>query len=339
MGLIKSIKKIFSNDIVFDVSKKAGLVTPVQLKHSHIKIDSKVYVPENYCFVLGHNGKCLDMFTSGEYYLSAATLPECCKKLKIHKPDKNNKVKKSFKADAYYVCMQDFVLNFKTLDKAELGGKASGIFSVGLKCDIKLKAYDVKKLMDALLNAYAYLRPNEAEKIIVSYASDFVISILNDYNFALSEFINSNKLVVDNLIKELKVKFDKMGLILIDITNVRYLLPKKHQKEYENNLKQLQSRQEQEKPVKKSDDDYVPYGNFVIEEIEQDKNVILKETKQQESEAKKTEAESEEFVDLNLDNLYNTKKKGKSCVYCGFVNTSTATVCELCGNALENKGE
>ena len=343
-------KKLFSNDIILDTSKAKGLVYPHALKRSSIKLDSKVQVPENYSFAIGNNGRCLDCFLQGEYYLSISTLPECCKKLKIHKTDKNNKIKKSFKADAYFVSLNEFTLNLKTQQKAELGGKASGIFKVGLICDLKLKVQDTKKLMNFLLSEYAYLKQNEAEKIILSYISEYVVTILYNYNFALSEFISSNPIIIENLKSELGVKLSKLGLQVVEMYNVTYILPKKYQKDYELNLKANKNTQkefdenlnveniiqEDNQNDKDAEQEYIPYGKITIEnqsdiqQIDQNSNNIS----QQENENNNKE---QEFVDLNLENLYNNNKKGKKCSYCGLVNANQNINCELCGNRL--KGE
>ena len=103
MGILKKIKQYFSSDIRPDENKLVNIITPYPIKGGAIKINSKVVVPKGYAFVLGHNGKALDAFREGEYFMSPAVLPECCKKLKIHKMDKKGEIKKKFKADIYFV--------------------------------------------------------------------------------------------------------------------------------------------------------------------------------------------------------------------------------------------
>ncbi len=342
MGIFKSFKNLFSNDITPTENSLSGLVCPYALKHSKIKINSKVKVPRGYVFVIGHNGKALDHFGEGEYYLSPATLPLCCKRLKIHRTDKNNNIKKSFKAEAYFVNINDYELYFKTQEKAELGRRATGIFKVGLSATLKFKVVDAKKFMDALLNEYSYLKQGEAERIVVSYMSDFVVAILNKYNFALSEFIYSNPIIEENLVGELSQKLSKLGIMLLQIDDIKYILPKKYQKEYENNIKiKEQDKKEDaddniEKNTTSKDQEYVPFGNIVIEEISKD-DISINSSNQIEEfdEKQENEAKEQEFVDLNLDNLYKQDKKGKECKLCGYINTENATICEICKNKLD----
>ena len=406
MGIIAKFKQMFSRDIKPDPAKIVGLVFPYTLKHSSIKIDSTVVVPEGFSFVIGHTGKALDYFNQGEYILAPATLPNCCKKLKIHKQDKHGNFKKSFKADVYFVKLGEHSYSFKTMNKAELGGRASGIFSVGLSANVKIKVLDAKRFVEALLEEYDYLKQNEAEKLLKIWTDDLVTKILYKYNFALSEFISSNPIVETNIKAELGQKFSKIGLILEDLTEIRYILPKKYQKEYESNLAKLQKEKEsleqdgqeydefeqnqsqdiqdiqpdqiqlvdqtymqqtqeynKQPNVSGNIEEYVPYGSIVIEsasELEKQKTYPIEQEVVSEPEPKTENSEIEqqntyvmeqenefvskqpaeektEFVDLNLDNLYNTNKDGIKCGYCGYLNDKQNTVCEVCERSL--KGE
>ncbi len=376
MGIFSKLFRMFSSNIYFDPQKAKSIVMPIQLKGGKIKIESKVKVPENYAFILGSGGKCLDAFGTGEYYLTAATLPECCKRLKIHKTDKKGKIKKYFKADVYFMKLSSFELNMKTYSKAEMGNRASGIFRVGMTAKVHLKVADMKKYMQVLLDEYAYLRVGEAEKITLAYLSDFVLDVLYKFNFALSELVGCNKNVENKLKEEVGRRLAKTGLYLEDLTEIRYILPKRYQKEYEENLKKEQlaatgevqqqepqqpaeekveekqddaeqvkeqvgeevalqqepevSQQEEQHPQKQQDDfdDYVPFGGIYIET---DNQAISQKPERHEVEQKSPREQIEEqFVDLNLDNLYKYDKKGKRCKKCGYLNDENATICEVC---------
>lgn len=302
MGILSKLKQIFSNDITFDTSSATGVVTPVKVKGGKIKLDSKVVVPEGFGFALGHNGKVLDCFSTGEYFLSVSTLPVCCKKLKIHKIDKNGKMKKSFKAETYFVKTSPFEFSFSSLEKAELGQQKTGIFKVGLSCKLSLCVMNLSTFMSSLLDEYSYLKNGEAEKLLRIFTSEYVVHILNKYNFSLFEFVNINSEIESTLKSELGQKFEKIGLKLLDINEIHYDLPRKSQKDYEKNLKEkcsqqencLQQKTEQEEEIEKSNETkYVPFGSIVIEKIDE-----VKATPQ-----------DEQFVDLNLEHLYKNDKK------------------------------
>lgn len=69
--------------------------------------------------------------------------------------------------------------------------------------------------------------------------------------------------------------------------------------------------------------DYVPFGSFVIEDADCKTEIPVKE---------KT------FVDLSLNQLYNSTEKTKRCLNCGTENNLTADHCIICGEKF-NKGE
>ena len=344
MGLIKNLKHFFSSDIAPNKSDLVGLVSPYPLKYGKIKINSKLKVPENYSFVIGYNGKVLDSFKQGEYELSLAMMPKCCKKLKIHLNDKKNNAKKSFKANAYFVNMNSYFLNFKTLEKAELGRRATGFFKVGMSAKIKIKISDEIKFMEMLLSEYSYVKQFEAEKILNLYISDFLVSLLFKYNFALSEFLNFNPIILDNLMRELSHKLLKIGLIIEDMCDVNFVLPKKYQKEYEKNkldktddtLKNKSVALNEINTIQKTK--YVPFGNIVIEEsnINLNNEETISHCEQNEK-IENTHGDSQ-FVDLNLDNLYKDDKEYKVCKVCGYKNKNNAENCEVCENKLNENG-
>ena len=154
--------------------------------------------------------------------------------------------------------------------------------------------------MSALLGEYSYLKANEAEKLLRMFASEYVVNILNKYNFALFEFINLNDAIENTLKGELGQKFEKIGLKLLDIKDIRYDLPRKSQKDYENNLKKKNESQDKqtnentsEESQQTTNEQYTPFGNIVIEKTEKFPNVN----------------KEQRFVDLNLDHLYEDSNK------------------------------
>lgn len=72
--------------------------------------------------------------------------------------------------------------------------------------------------------------------------------------------------------------------------------------------------------------EYVPFGSFVI-----DKGSI-ESLQTVQNDVEKPQQQKPQFVDLNLDNLYNDKKQNtKRCLNCGAENNKTADHCILCG--------
>lgn len=78
----------------------------------------------------------------------------------------------------------------------------------------------------------------------------------------------------------------------------------------------------------KSQDSYVPFGNFVISKEETDEAQEIKNRVKYEENKPKERT----FVDLNLDKLYdNEKQQTKRCLRCGGENDINADHCILCG--------
>ncbi len=261
---------MFSKDICPKENDLLDLVFPYKTKGHQINTQSKVTVPENHCFVLGKNGRVLDCFNEGIYELTPANLPKCCSKLKINRQGKNGEYKKSFKAEAYFVNKGEYSFNLETYDKAELGNRASGIFTCGLCANVKFKVNDCSKFMETLLDEYDYIKQGEAEKILKYLTSEMIVSILNKYNFALSELISQNPIIEQNLFTELGHKYSKIGLVLLKLNDVKYILPKKYQKKYEEKLnlakEKDESKQEKQKGVQEEKDTYVPFGSIKFED-------------------------------------------------------------------------
>ena len=69
-----------------------------------------------------------------------------------------------------------------------------------------------------------------------------------------------------------------------------------------------------------SSDEYVPFGDFVISSADNNLAEIAKESKQRRT-----------FVDLSLDDIYQTNQEVKRCLNCGAENDKNATHCILCG--------
>lgn len=369
MGIFSSFKKMFSKNICPKESDLACLVFPYPTKQ--ITLGSKIEVPKGYDVVLGHSGKVLDCLYEGIFELNMTSLPKCSQKLKLTKQDKKGRFKKKFKANVYYINKSDYAIDVQTFDKAELGNRASGIFTCGLSASISFKINDSTKFMEVMLNEYDYIKVGEAEKILKYLTSDMLVSILHKYNFAISAIVANNPIIAQNIKDELSRKYGKLGLVLTELSNVKYILPRKYQIKYEEKLKQAKNEQnvlqdkdnisqqenlqqttqadvEQQKieqteveQVENNQDEYIPFGNIQIETAEK---VVPSDKTLQQNQVKETEStmqdeqptQDSEFVDLNLEKIYKEDQtNGIKCLHCGYINPNSATYCEICENKLK----
>ncbi|MBQ3494642.1 MAG: SPFH domain-containing protein [Clostridia bacterium] len=363
MGIFKNLKHYFSSDIYPDVNKMPSIVTPFKTSGGYIKTNSKVGVPKGYAFVLGHGGKALDCFMEGEYILAPSTLPECCKKLKIHKMDKQGKIKKKFKADAYFINLKSFDATFKTGQCIEMGNRAMGIFTAGAEGKANIKVSEPKLMMVGLLQEFAYLRLGEAEKIIESWVSELVIKCFQKHNFALSELVDNNPVVEEKTKSDVAMGLSRCGLVLEGFEFDKILLPKKYRKKAEENLKQKEKNKkidsianqqveqttqtetqiEDEKceevevaPIEQIDkqeniqsDVYVPFGDFEISQQQASYDKDVQEQPVQEA------LQPQQYVDLNIDNIIKNTPTQKRCLACGAVVDEFARFCSMCGQKIE----
>lgn len=277
MKLFEKFKNIFSVEIALDTSNFKGVVFPFKLKGGKIKLGTKLTVPDNFVFAIATNGKVLDIIQSGTFALTSALLPECCKKLKINKQNQSGNLPKFFKADAYFICLNSINMLAKTFRKAEMGGKASGIFKVGAECNTTIQISDCRLLLENLLMEFAYLKPGEAEDIIAVWNSDIILRCFEKQNFALSEFLAENPIILNQLRIDLAVELNKLGIKLVNIELITFLLPKKYQSSVKQNKPKLQPPNDKnevaELPTLNKEEqvefNYVPFGNLVIHETTQ----------------------------------------------------------------------
>ena len=105
-----------------------------------------------------------------------------------------------------------------------------------------------------------------------------------------------------------------------------------YESQNEDLLKELEGKENQDKHCEYNGDEdinniagkkeYVPFGSFVIENA--NNNNCLKKEKT--------------FVDLSLNELYNSAENTKRCLNCGTENNKDANSCIICGEKF-NKGE
>lgn len=295
MGIFANFKKMFSKDICPNESELLGVVYPYPTKGHQIVLGTKVQIPEGFDVVFGHNGKVLDFMSAGTVELTLANLPKCSQKLKLNKQDKNGNYKKKFKAEMYFVNKKDNSITLTTYDKAELGNRANGIFTCGLIVNILFKVNDSQRFMEVLLNEYDYIKINEAEKILKCITSDILISILNKYNFAISDIVAQNPVIIQSIKDELAKRYTKLGLVLAELCDLKFILPKKYQKKYEDKLEyakqsqninqpKIEETQNQDAQVSQNEEpkidnieEYIPFGNIQIET--QNENIVEKDEK------------------------------------------------------------
>lgn len=322
--------------------------------NSQIKINSKVTVPAGYICVLGKRGKVADKFDEGEHFLNFASMPYMCRRFGVDKVQDGTQ-KDKISCECYFVSTDLQPGQFKTYRKVEMGTKAYGVYKMHVFGMYSYKVDNPQELMQSLLNEFDYIKTGEAERIIEAWVNDIIVETLEKNNFVITDIVNNNPIITEALKKSINKLFATAGLKLCELKIYKYKLPKQFQAESDAIIAQQNAQNEQplqnietkqpdtsddepttaEVQVEKQNivdenenieynqstsntgDQYVPFGNF---QMSQGNLQDLKEPPKP------------QFVDLNLDNLYDDKKDNiKRCLNCGAENDISADHCVLCG--------
>lgn len=339
---------IFSKGIK-DISLKDNnsnyLVEKIKTQNSSIFIGAKLKVPDNFTFVIGRNGKVLDIFSSGEYVFDFSNLPIASKKLKINKTN-DESLKNRFVADAYYINTNYISTNWESF-KIVAGNRAEGFikYSFGGKYTYKVK--NEKTFMQSLLNELSYIKTGEAEKIVDGWINDEITKLVDKNMFTVEQIVNNSPVIHEKLFEIMKKMFDSAGVELVSFDIDYYKLPKVYQKQNDEAIKkQKQTDGSPCAETEKGELKFKPFGNFVIKtkvcESDEKSEVVLNDDKtvdqsKQEDIQEEHFDKNQAFVDLNTDNLYNTKVENLICQFCGEINDSTQDHCKSCGNLLRSE--
>lgn len=213
MGIFK---RLLGKEIRLENKFSGELVYPV-LHRKKLKVDSTAIVPEGYAFVLGYNGRVLDVYSAGKNQLNFVNMPETVKKLKLAKPDETGKFVKKIKVNGYYVNLQEFVLPWKTYRRMTLIDSHIGYYKAKTSGELIFKVNDAKNFIKAMLTQYSYLKKGEAIKIFTNFISEYLTTKLEKNNYCLKDALSNTKNISDDIITDMRKKFAKYG---VDIENL-----------------------------------------------------------------------------------------------------------------------
>ncbi len=226
MGLFSRIKKFFSKDIELDFDISSVLLFPYKLKKGHVYLGNKITVPENFVFVLSKSGKILDTIPFGKHELKAVILPKSVKYFRLGKIRKDGSLPTRFSPNAYFLNLTPFEhLKWKTYRKVECFDPRVGYFKVSADGKFAFKINEPESFLKELFKVYDYLKINEAEKLLCSFVSEMVISIIEKSDYDFDDLVEKVSLT-DKVFNILVKKLEKIGVVLLGFSFENVNLPK-----------------------------------------------------------------------------------------------------------------
>lgn len=298
MGIFSRFKNIFKKDIILDCDISSHLIYVYKLRKGQIRLNRKVIVPNNFDFVIAKKGKVFDILKSGEHELSLSTLPKSVKKFGLDKADSDGKLPKTFEANAYFVNLKLFEYSkWESYRKITLTDKCLGNYSIRLEGGFAFKVADSFRFVNSLLKIYDYLKNDEAESILESFLSEFVVDEIEKNNYKIEQVSNLD--VLTDLVYEKLC--ERMVAFGIEIQG--FLIEKMGMtKNLKNYLKKIDVKQNQQKI---------------------DTNI-------------KKEYSINSCTNQNLA-LEQKQNKKIRCLLCGFENNAVNERCAICNEKLEGR--
>lgn len=295
-------------------------------------------MPQNFEFVIGKDGKVLDIFPNGEHEMKAIFVPQCVKRFRLDKQQKDGSFLTSFSADAYFVNLNMFEYEkWKTYRKIEMYDQKYGYYNFSLQGGFAFKVTNAKKFMTALLKVYDYLKNFEASAILQGFVVEFVIKFFEKNNFQYDQIKNLD-FITDQLYNSITNQFEDIGVSIegLIVNKIKFsggfekriqslmmqenLLAEIPAQEPLSNISSFSPKQTVTKQFYQT-----IVNNNVIEENNENKN------------NDNNNYADDEIVDLEQVSAYNNDNNNVRCVCCGAKNSSENKVCHLCGELLTKR--
>ena len=335
MGLFSYLRRKFSKNIELGGDISDHLVFVYKLKKGKIWLGTNIIVPKEFAFVVGKDGKVLDVIPEGKHQLIGVNLPKAVKRFSLSKQLKDGSFPTHFQADAYFVNLKLFeYATWKAYRKIELFDEKYGYFNIGVSGAFAYQVVAPEIFLKNLFKVYDYLRQNEAEEILNGFVSEFVIEQIEKAKFDYESVKNLEKLT-DSLFEVMSHKFTQFGVEIVGFQVEKVKFSKSFEKrvqksvfdsklleenfEVKNNEPTITPRKKREiKPQIKLEEqeDLIPFTESI-----QNKSFEVAEDKS-------------EFVDLTSPVSYNKEDQAIRCKFCGAKNDTNQEVCALCGESL-----
>lgn len=195
---MKLFDKIFKkNKYCYKISTNQENNLVIMLKlNKHIKLNSLIHVPENFCAVILSREQLLDVIPSGEFELSGLTIPKSCKANKLDKPTKKG-YKTKFLGDFYFVNLNNCKISNEFYIKK---------LNCYVNFELTFKIEKPKEFLKFLINEKVLFD----EKFASSHFTFSTSQVLYYY------YLDNELIVKDKLNDFLKSKLKTIGVEMLD---------------------------------------------------------------------------------------------------------------------------
>lgn len=357
MGFFQKIGDFFARNTRLDDSKRDQLVLVCKTPGQNYHINSKLIVPEGFVFAFCARNHVLDIIGPGTTIVSAPTLPQTTKRLKLYKLSAEGKPKKKFKAQGYQVLTEpchDLICKTTERIPLYLGNVKTDWFKVHALFSVRVSI--PATFLKMLFREYEVLRPGEGNKLTCNLASEVLTKYLQKANI-LPNQINSMLIEQSTELHDyFSMAMAKYGLEVLSFSLIKvqtkqvknHLVQPAEQSSYNilgnetNNETQLKPFLSPLQPGEQTDEDMFMFGEqpapvpeTALQPTEQAQPEPLSERELLKQQIRKTVVSDGKFVDLTPSAGFEAPKKQEACPNCGEpIALSKVNFCPICGHPL-----
>ncbi|MBQ0017403.1 MAG: SPFH domain-containing protein, partial [Clostridiales bacterium] len=282
MGFFQKVKNIFTKPIVAERDVETKLVS-MSKKSGSIHLGKSLCVPSGFACVFVCKEKVCDIFREGDYKLSINALPLVVRRTKLNVPNKKGKYKNSFKADVYFVNLNNFVSQkFESVygiylkkDKNFLG------FTAFVKGYFGYKVSNPELLMETLLKCYGIMRGRVADRQLAIWTGLCVDRKIEKNKPSAEELFERQTTCFDGMIDYLNKNMRDVGIEYTEVNITETIFPKRIYKKvglsyaevnknqptgYENVIEKVENMNQKLNEINMTEENLVPFENNLIQE-------------------------------------------------------------------------
>ncbi len=277
MNLFKWLKKIFTNRITLEDNDKSKLVSATSLNKS-IKLGTKIEVDKNHIAIISVKNKIMDTFLEGVHKLEIRNLPILARELKLSKPNKKGEYPNSFKADIYYVSLEQFDdQKFPSIESICIKDKNFKKVYADIKGKFSYKIVRPIDFVDALFTQYGVVRNKIAKNELSYWVSTISSKKIQKNSPSLYQIYEKDSVCFEGLVDYLNKKLADVGVEIISVEITDVILPKNIYKKTQLSFEEIK----QEKQVEYQDTEQIKDSEPEQIEIQNNANELSKEDVEQ----------------------------------------------------------